>query len=173
MIRSPSAASGFDRRSRLLAVLAVASGAAFAAGCLVTQLVIVPGWRAMGPAESLAAFRAQGPVLGATIFPFELAATVVQSASAIRAFRAGAPGRLLWAGAASAVAATVVLLPVYFIGANVALLDPTFPVPAVPAALADWNSWNWRRTGLGVLAAVLACGATVRADIATTTERAT
>jgi hypothetical protein len=71
------------------------------------------------------------------------------------------------------VAATVVLLPVYFIGANVALLDPTFPVPAVPAALADWNSWNWLRTGLGVLAAVLACGATVRADIATTTERAT
>src|SRR5919108_292005 len=49
----------------------------------------------------------------------ELAPNVVQSASAIRAFRAGAPGRLLWAGAASAVVATVVLLPVYFIGANV------------------------------------------------------
>lgn len=98
---------------------------------------------------------------------------MVQSASAIRAFRAGAPGRLLWAGAVSAVVATVVLLPLYFVGANIALLDPTFPVQAVPAALADWASWNWLRTGLGVVAAVLACGAAIRADIATTTERVT
>lgn len=57
--------------------------------------------------------------------------------------------------------ATLVLLPVYFVQANRALLDPAFPTRDVAAELAAWWAWNWVRTGLAVLAVALACTAMV------------
>ncbi len=52
---------------------------------------------------------------------------------------------------------TIVLLPAYFAGANIALLDPDFPLEAVAAELTSWYRWNWVRTGLAVTATALSC----------------
>jgi hypothetical protein len=55
------------------------------------------------------------------------------------------------------MAATVALLPIHFVGANTALLDPTFPPSAVPGELSSRNTWNWLRTTLAIAATVAGC----------------
>jgi hypothetical protein len=55
------------------------------------------------------------------------------------------------------MAGTFWLLPIYFVGANLAMLHPGFPPQAVHAELTIWYRWNWVRTGLGLASAALAC----------------
>lgn len=142
--------------ARLTSILAVGTTAAFAAGALLSQTVIVPLWQAMPPAEFLRQFDESGPVTGATIFPFEIVSMVTL---AVLAFR-----RLVWAFAALAMLGTLILLPAYFVSADLSLLRPGFPPDAVAGALAVWSRWNWLRTALGLAAAVLACLAAWRRD---------
>ncbi|RZL83495.1 MAG: DUF1772 domain-containing protein [Rhodococcus sp. (in: high G+C Gram-positive bacteria)] len=146
---------------RTIETLAVATTSVFAGGALLTQTVIVPGWRAMDPTAFLARFPVAGPVTGATVFPFEVASVLLLGAATYSAVRNSRPGRFAWALATSAMVATLILVPLYFLDANLALLDPTFPPDAVPAALAAWYRWNWIRTGLGLTAAALACAALI------------
>ncbi|WIV55814.1 DUF1772 domain-containing protein [Amycolatopsis nalaikhensis] len=140
--------------------LALAATAAFAGGALLTQTVIVPSWRAAPPEVFLARFATEGPITGATVFPFELASLVLLALS-IR----GSSARWWWAAATVCSAGTFVLL-LYFVPANLALLDPAFPPRDVAGALAAWNRWDWLRTGLGVAATAFAVGAqlSVRAE---------
>lgn len=56
---------------------------------------------------------------------------------------------------------TLLLLPIYFVGANLAMLTEGFPVQDVPGELSAWYAWNWARTGLALLATVL-CGLALR-----------
>jgi hypothetical protein len=137
-------------------VIAVAATAAFAGGALLSQTVVVPAWRAMAPAAFLRDFAVSGPVTGATVFPFEALSVVLLVAVAVRGRRP------LWMLAALCMVGSVVLLPVYFVPANAAMLDPAFPVHAVRAELAGWYRWNWGRTGCGLAAAVLAVAALAR-----------
>lgn len=51
---------------------------------------------------------------------------------------------------------TLLLLPVFFVRANVRLLDRACPAAEAPALLVSWSRWNWARTGLAVLATLLA-----------------
>jgi hypothetical protein len=136
-------------------VAAVATTAAFAGGALLSQTVVVPRWRSLPAAEFLARFPLEGPVTGATVFPFELASAVLLAISAAGALRRHRAGRRAWLLAAAGMAGTLLLLA-YFVPTNLALLDPAFPPRAVPATLAAWYAWNWARTGLGVASAVLA-----------------
>lgn len=139
--------------SRAVALTATAGAvttAAFATGCVLTQAVTVPGWRAMEPAAFLTRFATSGPATGAVLFPIEIAATALLGATTYTTITQRRPGRLAWGAASAAMAATVVLLPAYFAGANVALLDPNFPPSAVPHELSTWNAWNWLRTTLGL-----------------------
>jgi hypothetical protein len=149
------------RAARVVDTTAVAATAAFAGGALLSQTVIVPNWRAMDPTAFLRHFATEGPVTGATVFPFEVASVILLCLAAYSAARNRRPGRLAWALAAASMVGTFVLLPIYFLPTNVAMLDPAFPPHAVPAELAAWYRWNWARTGLGLTAAVLACAALV------------
>ncbi|HVV18447.1 MAG TPA: hypothetical protein VHF06_03375 [Pseudonocardiaceae bacterium] len=135
--------------NRVSGTIAVAVTAAFAGGALLTQTVVVPGWRAMAPAEFLRRFAVEGPVTGATVFPFEVASVVLLVFVAVRC------RGVLWVLAAAAMVASLLLLPIYFVHANVALLDPAFPVGAVPGELTAWYRWDWARAGCGLVAAVL------------------
>ena len=153
--RSPGLAPP-GRAARIIDTTAVAVTSAFAGGALVSQTVIVPGWRAVDPAAFLRLFATSGPSTGATVFPFELASVLLLAITAYSAVTRRRPGRLLWALAASGMIGTLVLL-VYFVPTNLGLLDPAFPPRAVPAELATWYRWNGVRTGLGVASAVLAC----------------
>ncbi|MFE3290490.1 hypothetical protein [Rhodococcus sp. NPDC059234] len=147
------------RGARVVDTTAVAATSAFAGGALLTQTVIVPSWRAMEPAAFLRHFAVYGPVTGATVFPFEVASILLLAVTTRSAVRSHRPGRLAWALATSGMVGTLLPLPIYFVGANLAMLDPTFPPAAVQAELTAWYRWNWVRTGLGLASAVLACGA--------------
>jgi len=144
------------RTARIIDTTAVAATAAFAAGALVSQTVIVPVWRAMDPAAFLRVFATSGPVTGATVFPFELASVLLLAITTYAALIHRRPGRLLWALAVLGMVGTLVIL-VYFVPTNLGLLDPGFPPQAVPAELTTWYRWNGERTGLGVASAVVAC----------------
>ncbi|MFC9789588.1 hypothetical protein [Rhodococcus sp. NPDC127528] len=148
---------GSARANRWIETAAVASTSAFACGALLTQTVIVPAWRHMDPATFLSSFQVQGPVTGATLFPFELASATLLGISAYSATVHHRSGRLVWVLATAGMIGTFVLLPLYFVRADLAMLDPTFPPRAVSAELTSWNRWNWVRTGLGLTSAVLAC----------------
>lgn len=147
------------RAIRIVETAAIAATAAFAGGGLLTQTVIVPHWRDMDPAAFLPHFAIYGPATGATLFPIEVAAVLLLGITTYSNARNRRPGRLTWALATAGMVATVVLLPVYFAGANLAMLDPAFPPQAVAAELTAWYRWNWVRTGLAVLATVLCCAA--------------
>ena len=144
------------RAARIIDTTAVAVASAFAGGALVSQTVIVPGWRGMDPAAFLRVFATSGPVTGVTVFPFELASVLLLAITAYSAVSHRQPGRLLWALAVLGMVGTLVLL-IYFVPTNLGLLDPAFPPQAVPAELTTWYRWNGARTGLGVASAVVAC----------------
>lgn len=135
---------------------AVAVTSAFAGGALLTQTVIVPGWRAMSPAAALHTFAVQGPVTGATVFPFEVASILLLVITTYSSVRSHRRGRLVWVFATVSMVGTFLLLPIYFVHTNLALLDPAFPLQAVPAELTAWYHWDWARAGFGMAAAVLA-----------------
>lgn len=134
---------------------ALAVTAAFAAGALLSQTVIVPGWRAMSPETFQQRFTAMGPATGLTVFPFEVASMLALGAVACRAIRHRRPDRIAWALAAGCMAGTLVTL-VYFVPTNLALLHGSYPLAALPGVLTGWYRVNWVRTGLGLAAAVLA-----------------
>lgn len=143
--------------SDALVVGVVATTAAFAGGGLVAQTVVVPHWRSMDPTAFLDHFGTYGPALGATLFPLEVISTLALAVTTFLAVRNRSIARAWWAAATACMVGTLVLLPVYFAGANVAMLSEDFSVENVPGELAAWNAWNWARTGLGLVAAVLCC----------------
>ena len=145
------------RTVRIIETTAVAATSAFAGGALLTQTVIVPHWRAIDPAAFLAQFAIYGPATGATVFPFEVASVVLLGITTYSTAKTHRPGLLAWALATSAMVGTLLLLPIYFVGANLAMLDPSFPPQAVHAELTAWYRWNWVRAGLGLASAALAC----------------
>ncbi|HKD96037.1 MAG TPA: DUF1772 domain-containing protein [Micromonosporaceae bacterium] len=136
---------------------AVATTALFAGGALVSQTVVVPMWRAMDPAAFLRQFATYGPLTGGTVFPFEVASVVLLGVAGYSATRRRLPSRLMWVLATACMIGTFVLLPVYFLHANLAMLRSDFPPQHVHSELAAWYRWNWVRTGLGLAAAVLSC----------------
>ncbi len=160
------------RATRIIAATALAATSAFAGGALLTQTVIVPHWRAMDPAAFLSHFATYGPATGATVFPFEVASVLLLGITTYSTVKGHRPGRLAWTLATAAMLGTFLLLPIYFLGANLAMLDPAFPLEAVHSELTAWYRWNWVRAGLGLAAAALACIAlTASGGKKTTTPR--
>lgn len=145
--------------ARVLSAAAVAATAAFAGGGLLTQTVLVPHWRNMDPAAFLPHFATYGPATGATLFPIELGSTLLLGSTSYLATKSHRPQRLAWVLAAGCMAGTLLLLPIYFVQANRALLDPDFPPQKVPRELRAWYAWNWLRTGMAVLATAASCAA--------------
>lgn len=106
-----------------LPAAAVATTAAFAGGGLLTQTVVVPTWQGMDPSAFLPHFRRYGPITGATLFPLELASTLLLARTTYSAIRQRRPGRPTWALATASMLGTVLLLPIHFAPANRAMLD--------------------------------------------------
>jgi hypothetical protein len=147
-----------------LAAGAVATTAAFAGGALVAQTVVVPQWRSMDPSAFLDQFGTSGPTLGATLFPFEVISALGLAVTTFLAVRNRSAAWAWWAAATACMVGTLVLLPMYFAGANIAMLSDDFSAANVPGELAAWNAWNWARTGLALVAAMLCCIAIHRND---------
>lgn len=60
----------------------------------------------------------------ATVFPFAVAAVLLLAITTYSAVKRHRPGRLAWALATLCMAGTFVLLPLDFVDANLAMLDP-------------------------------------------------
>ncbi len=142
---------------RIVTAAAISTTGVFAGGGLLTQTVIVPYWRDMDPAAFLTHFGKAGPVTGATLFPIELASTLLLGTVLYSAVKGRRRGRLAWGLAGSCMAGTVLLLPIYFLGANTAMLTQSIPLDQVGAELKSWYAWNWVRTGLAFLAVIFSC----------------
>jgi Domain of unknown function (DUF1772) len=145
-------------------VAGAATTAAFAVGCLLTQVVTVPMWRRMDPEMFLRQFATTGPATGAVLAPMDIASVTLLGVATASAARRGAPGRMPLAAATGAMAGTVLLFPAYFARANAAFLRPGFPTDAVGTGLAAWNRWNWVRTGLALAATALSGAAVAASD---------
>ncbi|WP_166173627.1 DUF1772 domain-containing protein [Rubrobacter tropicus] len=132
--------------------VSVACAGAFAGGCLVVSVVLVPTWREMDPEAFLAWFQENGPRLGLTLFPLEVAGALFAVLAFFGAVRRGSNGRLPWGLSSLCIVATLVLLPLYFAGANARMIEGNMGAREVGAELASWQGWQWLRTALAVLA---------------------
>lgn len=140
-----------------LAAAAISVTAVFAGGGLLTQTVVVPSWRRLDPAAALAQFAKDGPMAGATLFPFEFASVVLVGVVLYAAVRRRSRAWPAWALSWACMVGTLVLLPAYFLAANDALVNGTLPLDQVSAALQSWYAWNWVRTGLAFVALFFGC----------------
>ena len=140
------------KTSRFNQAASVACMGAFAGGCLVVSVVLVPTWRGMDPEAFLDWFPENGPRLGLTLFPLEAAGALFAVLAFFGAARRGSNGRLPWGLSALCIVATLVLLPLYFAGANARMVEGDMGAREVGAELASWRGWQWLRTALAVLA---------------------
>ncbi len=154
---------------KLKQTLAVAFMGAFAGGCLVISLVMVPDWRRMDPDAFLEWFSENGPRLGLTMFPMEAAGTLFALLSFADAMSRKSNSRVVWGLSSLCIIATVVLLPLYFVGANVRMLDKNIEASEVAAELESWSKWHRLRTALAILAVVF--GGWGRAGVKPETHR--
>lgn len=138
--------------SRFNQILSVVFMSAFAGGCLVVSIVMVPGWRGMDPEEFLDWFSENGARLGLTMFPLEATGALFAVLAFVGALRRKSNSRLLWGLSSLCIVATLVLLPIYFAEANTRMMNKTIEVSEVPTELGSWSSWQWLRTALAVLA---------------------
>lgn len=134
--------------------------------------MVVPFWRAAPPAAALDRFAEYGPPTGVSVFGFELLSVVLLSVLLYAAVRARSPARTCWAVAWAAMVGTLLLLPVYFVPTNLALLGRDLSLRQVPGELQAWYAWNWVRVGLAFVAVVFGCLAlTVREPARQPTRR--
>jgi len=125
---------------------------AFAGGCLVVSIVMVPSWRKMDPAAFLGWFSENGPRLGLTMLPMEGVGASSAVLGFVGALRRGSDGRLPWGLSSLCIVATLGLLPIYFAQANARMLNQNIEASEVGAELERWASWQWLRTALAILA---------------------
>jgi hypothetical protein len=138
--------------SRFNQTLSVVCMSAFAGGCLVASIVMVPSWRKMDPEAFLDWFSENGRRLGSTMFPMEAAGALSAVLAFVGALRRKSNSRLLWGLSSLCIVATLVLLPIYFAEANTRMLNRTIEVSEVATELESWSSWQWLRTALAILA---------------------
>ena len=137
--------------SRFNQTLSVVFMGAFAGGCLVVSIVMVPGWRRMDPEAVLDFFSTDGTKLGGTLLPLEAAGALSAVLAFVGALWRRSDGRLPWGLSALCIAATLGLLPIYFAQANTRMHDKDIEASEVGAEIERWASWQWLRTALAVL----------------------
>ncbi len=143
----------FARFSKLLALLC-SSG--FSVGLILTSVVIVESWASMEPAAAIDWFAEFGLPLGFVMVPFGGLAVVFSAVALLSTIPSLRKTGMDWYWTAALVltAATMVLLPVYFWGANTLFFDGVITSADVPAEIQRWKFWNWVRTILSILASV-------------------
>jgi hypothetical protein len=138
---------------RLLAAIALGLSAG---AMLAEQMVLVPYWRSLPPADFLRWFAANEPRLVAFYGPLEIASvalTFLATAVCIARRQRGI-GRLVLA---SLLAASVLAVyPMYFQAANARFAAGTIDIADVAAELGRWQMWQWLRVALGVGAFIAA-----------------
>lgn len=146
----------FTDLTRLLAALML--GASF--GAILTGAgLLVPYWQSLAPAEFLTWFAANAKRMLGFFGPLQATSVVVAVLSAVAATWTGHPSKSLALLAAVLAVAVLGLYPAYFQRTNAVFETAKIAQTDVPAALAQWASWQWIRTaiaGASFIAALLA-----------------
>jgi hypothetical protein len=145
--------------SRPLALLTAVLVGPFAGAMVLIEVVLVPLWRGLAPAEFRAWFTAHSGRLRRLMVPLGASAGAAAAASAV-AHRAqggaGAAASLAAAGATAAVAAVTVTVNE---PANRRFVDEEQTDAETEALLERWARWHHLRVALGLSATVAAARA--------------
>ena len=133
------------------AALALSAGCLgiFAGANLTEGSVLVPYWRALGPAEFFAWYAANDARLLGFFGPLTTVTVLVALGAAAWATWTAHAGRRAAAVAAGLSVVAMSMFFVYFRAANASFSAGT---AELPAELARWAAWHWARTGLSVAA---------------------
>lgn len=144
--------------TNVLKLLALVCSSGFSAGLLVTSFVFVPGWRDLEPAKAVDWFSQHGLALGLVMLPMGILALLFILAAARMTYRASGMDRqaILWGLAALAAFGSIIVLPMYFSGANTLFFDNLIEVGQVHSEIDTWGRWNWSRTVFSLLATTFA-----------------
>ncbi len=134
--------------------LALTFSSAYTSGLLLTSVVLVGSWRQMEPPAVVDWFSNYAAMLGGVQAPIEVLAIVFIGVAAFERRDVRTESTLLFLAGALLVG-TLLLLPVYFVGANTALIEKTIPLSEVAAEIDRWRAWNWFRTTLSLGATIL------------------
>lgn len=134
---------------------AVLLGASF--GAILTGAgLMVPYWQSLPPAEFLAWFGANAKRMLGFFGPLQASSTLVAVVSAAAATWTGHPSKSLAMLAAILAVAVLGLYPAYFQRANAVFETAKIAQTDVPAALAQWASWQWIRTAIAAASFIAA-----------------
>lgn len=132
--------------------LSAASMGLFAGAMLTEGLVLVPYWRSLPSEEFFRWYAANDQRLLGFFGPLTWAAALPALAAAFASLWEGHPGR--WASLAAAALSLVIVSTffLYFKQANAGFTAATIRPEDLPAELARWSAWHWRRTWLSIAA---------------------
>ncbi|HRI14245.1 MAG TPA: DUF1772 domain-containing protein [Verrucomicrobiota bacterium] len=136
--------------------LSAASLGIFAGGMLTEGCLLVPIWRSLAPSEFFSWYATNGRRLQDFFGPLTTVAGLLALLAALLSFWEGHSGRWLSVLAALISVAVVSTFFLYFQRANKSFSEASLSVEGLPAELARWATWHWWRTGLSIVALVVA-----------------
>ena len=137
-------------------VLAVVSLGLSAGALLAEACVLVPFWRSQAPDSFLSWYARHAGLLLGFFGPLEAASGLLVVAATVLAWLALLPGAALFSASTVLTIAVLASFPVYFKDANARFAAGSIPAADVPAELERWARWHWGRTGLALVAFLLA-----------------
>ena len=126
---------------------------------LLLALGFAPYWQSLDPAEFSRLFGANAPIIGAAMMPLGFSAAGLTWLSTVLAVWKKLPSRI-WLVAASICALCMIMVfPLYFAGANAALIAGEMSGAEITAELTRWEKMHWLRT----IAAIVGCFCAINA----------
>lgn len=137
-------------------ILAAVSLGLSAGALLAEACILVPMWRAQEPESFLAWYREHAGLLLKFFGPLEVVSSVLVAAATGFAWLDILPGFPLFLASTGLTLAVLASFPLYFKNANASFAAHSIDASEVGAELARWARWHWARTGLAILAALVA-----------------
>jgi hypothetical protein len=150
--------------SRPLAILTAVLVSLLTGAMVLIQVVLVPFWRGLPPAEFRAWFAGHSDRIRRLMVPLGAAAGAAATASAVAHRSDGSDGGTASLAAAGATVAVVAITVAVNEPANQRFIAGNLTDAETAALLARWARWHDRRVVLGLIATVAAAVALVARD---------
>lgn len=145
-----------EQLSYAVGVLAVLSLGLSAGALLAEAGVLVPFWRSQEPESFLAWYGRHAGLLLRFFGPLEVASGVFVVAATGLAWLGRLPGPWLYTAATASFVAVLASFPLYFREANAGFATGEIAAAKVRGELRRWARWHWARTGIAIVAFLLA-----------------
>jgi hypothetical protein len=139
-----------------IGVLAVVFLGLSAGALLAEACVLVPFWRAENPESFLRWYKQHASLLLRFFGPLEAVSGLLIVSSAALAWLGQLPGRALLSLSAVLAVGVLASFPLYFKNANASFAAGSIPPAKVGVELTRWANWHWARTGIAIVAFLVA-----------------